>query len=47
MLLEVAHALMLTIEQMTPKQNGKFYSLAGQSASCMGDNWYSSLPSAE
>jgi hypothetical protein len=27
---EVAHALALTIEQLTPEQNGKFYSLAGK-----------------
>ena len=27
---EVAHALVLAIEQLTPEQNGKFYSLAGK-----------------
>ncbi|MEO8061662.1 MAG: SDR family oxidoreductase [Pseudomonadota bacterium] len=27
---EVAHAIVLTIEQLTPEQNGKFYSLAGK-----------------
>jgi NAD(P)-dependent dehydrogenase (short-subunit alcohol dehydrogenase family) len=27
---EVAHAMVLAIEQLTPEQNGKFYSLAGK-----------------